>query len=236
MRSCSPEGTRTLSSESAAATVEAYSFRQLRTPAGGPVRDVADVLGAAYAQAEQIRNEARIAGEAEGRAAGEAAARAELEPALHAIAGAAQALEQVTGELVAALEGDAVALALRLAEQIVAGAIEVEPERLVAIAGVALRRIADRRDVTLIVNPADLDLLTHAVARLQTELGGIDHCNVQADRRIGRGGVVARTEAGEIDATIDAQLSRAREIVSAELAEVAPRPALEREPEPQHGD
>jgi flagellar biosynthesis/type III secretory pathway protein FliH len=40
---------------------------------------------------------------------------------------------------------------------------------------------------------------------------------VQADRRVPRGGVIARTEAGEIDATIRAQLSRAREIVAAEL-------------------
>jgi flagellar assembly protein FliH len=57
------------------------------------------------------------------------------------------------------------------------------------------------------------------VLRLQSELGGIEHCNVQADRRVGRGGVIARTEAGEIDATIEAQLSRAREIVAAELSD-----------------
>lgn len=207
-----------MSSESAAATVEAYSFRQLRTPPGGPVHDVADVLGAAYAQADQIRHEARVAGEAEGRAAGEAAVRAEMEPVLRAVAEAALALEQCKEDVVSELESDAVNLALDLAEQIVAGAIDVAPERLVDIAGLALRRIADRRDVTLVVNPADLDLLNGAVESLQSELGGIEHCNVQADRRVGRGGVVAHTEAGEIDATIEAQLSRAREIVAAELA------------------
>jgi flagellar assembly protein FliH len=81
-----------------------------------------------------------------------------------------------------------------------------------------MRRIADRRHVTLVVNPADLELMQESVLRLQSELGGIEHCNVQADRRVGRGGVIARTEAGEIDATIEAQLARAREIVAAELA------------------
>jgi flagellar assembly protein FliH len=249
-----------LSSESAAATVEAYSFRQLRTPAGGPVHDVADVLGAAYAQADRIRHEARVAGEAEGRATGEAELRAEMEPAVRALEEAGRQLVALQAQLTSELEADAVTLALRIAEQIIAGAIDVEPERLVDVAGLALRRIADRRDVTLIVNPADLELIKASVAQLQSELGGIEHLNVQADRRVGRGGVVANTEAGEIDATLTTALARAREIIAAELApegaedipagqvataEPTPEPQPQRqpqaepepepEPEPLHG-
>jgi flagellar assembly protein FliH len=205
-----------LSSESAAATIAAYTFRQLEAPAGS-VRDVADVLSAAHADADQIRQQARAAGEAEGRAAGLAAARAEMEPALQAMAGAAQALEAARDQVISELEHDAVALALRLAEQIVAGAIEVAPERIVDIAAVALRRIRDRQHVTLVVNPADLDLMSDSVMRLQSELGGIEHLNVQSDRRVGRGGVLARTDEGEIDASIETQLARAREVVAAEL-------------------
>jgi flagellar assembly protein FliH len=205
-----------LSSESAAATIAAYTFRQLEA-APGSMHDVADVLSAAHGEADQIRQHARAAGEAEGRAAGLAAARAELEPSLHAVAAAAQALDAVREQVVAELEHDAVALALRLAEQIVAGAIAVEPERIVDIAAVALRRIRDRQHVTLVVNPADLDLMSESVTRLQSELGGIEHLNVQSDRRVGRGGVLARTDEGEIDASIETQLARAREVVTAEL-------------------
>jgi flagellar assembly protein FliH len=205
-----------LSSETAAATIAAYTFRQLETPAGF-VHDVADVLSAAHTDAEQIRQHARLAGEAEGRAAGLAAARAELEPSVHAVAGAAQALDALRDQVVAELEHDAVALALRLAEQIVAGAIDVAPERIVEIAAVALRRIRDRQHVTLVVNPADLELLSDSVTRLQSELGGIEHLNVQSDRRVGRGGVLARTDEGEVDASIATQLARVREVVAAEL-------------------
>jgi flagellar assembly protein FliH len=206
-----------LSSEAPAAPAEVYSFRQLHTPAGGPVHDIADVLGAARAQAEQIRAEARLAGHEEGRREAHAQARAEIEPSLRALADAARAVQEHTHELTVQLESDAVLLALRLAEQIVAGAIEVAPERLIEVAATALRRIVDRRDVTLVVNPADLELLKGAVTNVQAELGGIEHLNVQSDRRVGRGGVLARTEAGEIDATIDTQLARARELVIAEL-------------------
>jgi flagellar assembly protein FliH len=202
-----------------AATVGSYTFRQLEAPAGATThRGAADVLSAAIAQADQIREEARATGEAEGRAAGMAAVRADSEPSLRALAGAADALDELRDGFVAELEADAVALALRLAEQIVAGAVGVAPERLIEVAGQAMRRIADRRHVTLVVNPADLELMEESVLRLQSELGGIEHCNVQADRRVGSGGVIARTEAGEIDATIEAQLSRAREIVAAELS------------------
>ena len=211
-----------MSSETAAATVAAYTFRQLEAPAGS-VRDVADVLSAAHADAEHIRQTARAAGEAEGRAAGLAAARAEMEPSLQAVAGAAQALDAVRDQVIAELEHDAVALALRLAEQIVAGAIEVAPERIVDIAAVALRRIRDRRHVTLVVNPADLELVSESVTRLQSELGGIEHLNVQSDRRVGRGGVLARTDEGEIDASIETQLARAREVIAAELSPPSPR-------------
>jgi flagellar biosynthesis/type III secretory pathway protein FliH len=42
---------------------------------------------------------------------------------------------------------------------------------------------------------------------------------VQTDRRVGRGGAIARTEAGEIDASIEAQMRSAREIVVAALSE-----------------
>lgn len=202
-----------------------YTFRQLEAPAGAVAHGgVNDVLSAAIAQADQIREEARAVGEAEGRAAAMAAVRAESEPSLQALAASSAALDALREEMRAQLEGDAINLALRIAEQIVAGAIEVAPQRLIDVAGQAMRRISDRRHVTLVVNPADLDLMQDSVQRLQSELGGIEHLYVQADRRVGRGGVLARTEAGEIDATIEAQLSRARDIVASELSDLGSAP------------
>jgi flagellar assembly protein FliH len=215
----SRDRTKTLSSESAAATIEAYTFRQLEAPVGGTVHDAADVLSAAHSEAEQIREQARLAGEAEGRAAGMAAARAELEPALAALGAAVAEMSALRAQVIGELESDAVALGLRIAEHIVAGAVAIEPERIVDVAGLALRRITERRHVTLVVNPADLELLSEAVPGLQSELGGIEHCYVQSDRRVGRGGVLARTDEGEIDASIETQLARVREIVATELGE-----------------
>jgi flagellar assembly protein FliH len=201
------------------APITAYAFEQLDAPAQGSIGAVADVLSAAWAEAEEVRVQARLAGEAAGRAEGLAAARAEAEPALHALACATRAVEELKGELVAALERDAVELALRLSEQILGGVLAVKPEYVLDVARGALRRLADRHRVTLVVNPTDLEFVRESIDALRTELGGIDHLDVHADRRVGRGGVLARTDAGEIDATMEAQMVRARELVTAALGE-----------------
>ena len=196
----------------------AYAFRQLDGPAAaGAGEDVADVLAAVRAEAEAIRASARASGEAEGRAAAMAAVRAEAEGALSALGAAVQSVVELQSSAVEQLERDAAQLALALTEQILAGVVSVEPSRVLDVTRNALRHLAERRRVTVVVNPADLELVSEAAERLRTELGGIEHLAVQSDRRIGQGGAVARTEAGEIDATIELQLARAREIVVATL-------------------
>ena len=195
-----------------------YAFRQLDAPPPGTNNGIADVLSAVRAEAEQIRAQAWAAGEAEGRAAGLAAARQDAQPSLAAMAAALESIEQLKSQVLAELEQDAVEMALRLAEQILAGVIDVQPERVIDVGRNALRHLSDRRRVTLVVNPGDLELVSECVEQLQSELGGIEHLGVQSDRRIARGGAIARTDSGDIDAGIDTQLARAREIAAAALA------------------
>jgi flagellar assembly protein FliH len=201
-----------------AASVAGYAFRQLDAAAAETSGGIADVLSAVRAEAEQIRAQAWAAGEAEGRAAGLAAARNDAAPAVAAIGASVQAISEVRDQVIAELEQDAVEMALRLAEQILAGVLSVQPERVLDVGRNALRHLSDRRRVTLVVNPDDLELVGECVEQLQSELGGIEHLGVQSDRRVARGGAIARTDSGEIDAGIDTQLARAREIVAAALA------------------
>jgi len=198
--------------------VATYAFRQLDAPPAGTSDGSADVLSAVRAEAEQIRAQAWAAGEAEGRAAGLAAARTDAQPALAALGASLQAIEQAREQLVSELEQDAVEMALRLAEQILAGVVSVQPERVIDVARNALRHLTERRHVTLVANPDDLELVSECVEHLQSELVGIEHLGVQAGRRVARGGAVARTDIGDIDAGIDVQLGRARELVADAIA------------------
>jgi len=200
----------------ASPVLAAYAFQQLDPPPSG-VGSPHDLLASAWIQAEEIRAQARAEGEAQGRAEGLSAAHVEVASAIEALGQALAQVHETRMELIAALEHDAAELAIRIGEQVIAGVIEVQPERVIDVARNALRRVTDRRRVILVVNPADLEVLRGSVTALQAELGGIEHCDVQSDRRVARGGAILRTEAGEIDVTVDSQVERAREIVATVL-------------------
>lgn len=173
------------------------------------------LLGAARAEADAIREQARAAGHAEGLAAG----RDAVEHAAAALHAAAEALDEVADELPGLLEGQAVELGLAIAEQVLGGALEVRPELVIDVVRGGLRRLVERERVTLLVHPDDLDCVRAAAPALQTELGGIEHCEVQAERRVARGGAMIRTADGEIDATIETKLSRVREVIAESFAQ-----------------
>jgi flagellar assembly protein FliH len=169
--------------------------------------------------APQIDVEAiRAEGFSEGYTAGAADARSTLEPAAAALHAAAAELAALRGDVAERAERASVELALRIAEQVVQAAIAVDPERVIDTVRGALRRLVERDRVLLLVHPDDLDVVREHADQLVAELGGIEHCGVEADRRVSRGGAIVRTGEGEVDATLETKLGRAREVVEEELA------------------
>jgi flagellar assembly protein FliH len=154
----------------------------------------------------------------EGFAAGIAHAQSQLDGPASALAAAADQLQALRTDAAASVEADAVDLALRIAEQAVGAAITADPELVVEAVRGALRRLVERDRVLILVNPDDLELVRDHVARLVGELGGIEHCEVQAERRVRPGGAIVRTSEGEVDATLETKLARAREVLEHELA------------------
>jgi len=196
-----------------------FSFESLEapfpaaSPSGEAGVDAGTMLATAQAQAEALR-EAAVA---DGFAAGRAEAIAQLAPALESLE---TALAGAQAERLAAadqLELHAVDLAMFLAEKVVHGALAVEPARVVEAVRGALRGIVERERVTVLVHPDDLDLVREAMDELRTTLGGIEHCEVQAERRVSRGGAIVRTQDGDVDARVETKLQRAREVVEAAL-------------------
>ena len=197
-----------------------FSFEALEAPQHEPVFDdgaaldpVVGLLARAEAEAEQVR----AAAHAEGYEAGRAEALAALSPALEALQTAVVAGREERIAAADQLEVHSVELALFLAERIVGGALAVQPERIVEAVRGALRGIVERERVTVLVHPEDLELVREAMDEMRATLGGIEHCEVQAERRVGRGGAIVRTQDGDVDARVETKLQRAREVVEAAL-------------------
>ena len=196
-----------------------FDFAPLAAPAAPPepgaaaVSDVSDVLASAHAEGDAIRAMAH----AEGLAAGREAALAELGPAASALEEAARRMGDASLAAAERLEVQAVDLALLLAEKIVGASVAVDPQLVVEAVLGALRGLVERERVTVLVHPDDLELVRGAMGGLIATLGGIEHCEVQAERRVARGGAVVRTPEGDVDARVETKLQRAREVVEAAL-------------------
>ena len=198
--------------------VDAFEFAPLEPVAPPPSPSaVPEAPPEPAIDVERIRAEAH----AEGYAQGAADARSIVEPAAFALQAAAAELSGLRDQLAEQTEAAAVELALKIAEQALQGAIAVEPERIVAVVRGALRRLIERERVTILVAPDDLDAVREHAPALVAELGGIDHYEVQADRRVGRGGAMVRTGEAEVDATLETKLVRAREVIEEELGQMA---------------
>ena len=199
-----------------------FSFETLEAPAAvvpAPRGDSGpDAVMAALARAEAEADRLRVAAREEGLREGREEALAALTPALEALAQATEAVQESQHERADRLEAHAVDLALFLAEKVIGGALAVQPELVVEAVRGALRGIVERERITVLVHPEDLELVRDAMDGLRTRLGGIEHCEVQAERRVSRGGAVVRTPDGDVDARVETKLQRAREVVEAALS------------------
>jgi flagellar assembly protein FliH len=166
------------------------------------------LVAAAEAEADRIRSEARAAGHADGFAAGRAEALAGTAPSVAAIEAVLASVRELESSHADRVEAQAVELSVAIAEKVVAGAVEASPSRVLDVVRGALRTMIERDRVTVLVNPSDVPLLREAMPDL----------DVHEERRVSRGGALLRTAHGEIDATLETKLARAREAVAAELS------------------
>jgi flagellar assembly protein FliH len=194
-----------------------YDFEQLE-PSEPPPRDAPSrMLAQATVEADRIRELAHAEGFQAGRAAGHEQGAAEIAAGAAALGEAVSGIQALRTEIVEAVEADAIDLALALAGKILAGAQQARPELVVEVVQGALRRINDRRKITVMVNPADLEVVRGALGELTAQGSGVELCDLQSDERVALGSAIVRTSEGEVDASVHTQLERAREVVNVSL-------------------
>jgi type III secretion system HrpE/YscL family protein len=153
--------------------------------------EAARVREAVHAEREELLRAAAHAGLEEGRARA-AAALAEVAAAREAS--------------LRALDGEVAAVALEVARRILGEALG-RPDAVVELARRALERVRSRREVLLRVNPEDLPHVREGLPALAALLERAPSLGLREDPGVERGGVVVETEAGRVEARVEAQLA-----------------------------
>lgn len=149
----------------------------------------------------QGREQGREAGHAAGYAAGAEAARREAQELQALAAASADALDAVQAEMGQAM----VSLALDIAQQVLRDTLAVQPERILDVIREIFHAEPERQSLLeLRLNPADLEL----VRKYLEADAGLRNWRLSADPMVERGGCLARTALGDIDATIQTRWRR----------------------------
>jgi flagellar biosynthesis/type III secretory pathway protein FliH len=174
----------------------------------GPVldaREEAEALrGAARADAAAIGEQAQAAHDEAvktGREEGRAEGAAEIAALLAAARVQAERLREATTPT-------AIALAVKMAAQIVGRAVTLAPEVMAEIAGAALAACRPRGDwVRVRVHPDDVAAVTARRQALAERAPTATALEIVADETVGRFGCVIETAIGRVDARLETQLA-----------------------------
>ncbi|MHB8842185.1 MAG: FliH/SctL family protein [Candidatus Aquicultor sp.] len=135
-------------------------------------------------------------------------ARSETAEMVEIIKSMAEQAVQEKWKFVNDVETNIVDLAVQIAEKIVGKHIESKPDVVIDVAKRALLMAAEREHIQIRVNPDDVDVVKIHKDDLIATMDGIQKIEVIPDRRVGRGGCVFETSAGNVDARVQSQISQ----------------------------
>jgi len=172
-------------------------------------RRAAEIIAHAEARAAAIAADA--AKQAEERAlaelrdeVGETRRRAAAEA--EEIVAAARAQSQMA---LAAVEREAIVLALEIARKVVASELQVSPDVVLAVAGEAMGVLPNGvGSAALRVSPEDLQRVLTGRERLKGISGDLCELEVIAHPQVTRGGCIVETPAGDVDARMETRLAQ----------------------------
>jgi len=186
----------------------------LLDPHQPPERGRTTPLDQAIAEAKEIVVDARVEADGLRRGAIDRGYNEGLDVAAQQYCDAIDRLEKLMNALreereafFAGIESQVVKLSVEIAEKILRHELESSPEAVLDIVKLALLQLTDRDSIVLRVSPYDAELIKQHRDAIREAAGGIRQIDVIEDRRIDRGGCVAESSSGSLDARVSSQLS-----------------------------
>ncbi len=166
----------------------------------------------------QIEEEAYRHGWQEGYKEGKRIAEDEYDAKLREAASLVEKAHEARQRIVAGSEDEIVQLAVAVARKIIGRELATDPDIIVDIVKRAIQKTTDREELTVRVNPENLDSTINAHDEIARSAKGVRKLKVLADPTVTPGGCVVETSNGTVDARIERQLSE----IEQALTEVSP--------------
>lgn len=177
-----------------------------------------NIISGGRARLKEIEEEAYQRGWQVGSEEGRQNAENEYRTKLHE---ASELLEKANEErqaIIAGSEDEIVQLALAVARKIISHELVVNPDIIVDIVKRAINKTSDREELTVRVNPDNLESTINAQDDIIRSTKGIRRLKILADPTVAPGGCVVETQNGTVDARVERQLSE----IEQSLMEVGP--------------
>ncbi len=166
-------------------------------------QDKADEL---LAEREQLVDKARQEGYDEGYEDGWEKARRETAELLEHSKSIVEEARREKHAVVAAHKQELIELAGIMAEKIVRTKISLDSQVGVRVIEAALQEISDVKQITLLLNPADYEIVTEIVDDFRDSHPSLEEITLSPDSNMDRGGCRIKADYGDIDGTIRGQL------------------------------
>jgi flagellar assembly protein FliH len=177
------------------------SITQTRDSGAAQVPEVraAEIQQEAEARIRTAYNQGLAAGEA----AAQQRAQQKLDPVLHGLNTMIAELASLRKRVRAEAEDDAVKLAIAIARRVLYRELATDPEAILGLVKAAFSKLNARETHRLRVSPSDAQVVQEHRAKLQIPPG----LEIAPDGSLTTGSVIFETSRGELDASVDTQLS-----------------------------
>ncbi len=152
---------------------------------------------------DAVEREAFIKGYAQGERAGAEAAAARAEAMLRRLARTLDELQALRTDLIRRTEREVVELSLAIARKVLQREVALDHELMLAMARVALDRLADVATASIRLHPDDYAAALSARGSAAVASHGVQ---IVADANVRRGGCVVQSEFGSVDVGIATQI------------------------------
>jgi len=129
----------------------------------------------------------------------------------------ADSLQRERQEFFDRIEPEVVRLSISIAEKILARELELRPNAVVDMVRSAVKRLRDREQLRVSVNPRDFEQVRSARDDLIGAIDGVRTLEVVEDRRVDAGGCVIESQNGTLDARVKTQLDQLSSVLEAAM-------------------